>query len=135
MVGMSKQADPRAPLSDSEWAVMKAIWAAGSTSIGEIHEQLAGDGRWAYTTVRTMVRRLVAKGWLGYRQVGNSFLYSPRVTEVQAVRSAVREFADRVLDGRAARFVTHYAAQRKLRAQDVAELRELLRQQGGKRGK
>ena len=102
---------------------------------GEIYERLAEDTQWAYSTVKTLVRRLVAKGWLDYKRVGNSFLYRPVVPRAKAVRSAVREFSSRVLDGLLSPFVAYYAEEKDLSPEDVARLEEIIaqhRKRGGR---
>ena len=49
-------------ISDAEWAVMKVLWHRGAQgmSLKEIDEAVKEQG-WSYTTVRTMVGRLVEK--------------------------------------------------------------------------
>ena len=128
---------PKRPtsLSDSEWEVMKVIWDGGSMATRDIYAQLAGNRNWAYSTVKTLVRRMVAKGWLDYQRVGNSFLYRAAVPRTKAVRSAVREFSSRVLDGVLSPFVAYYAEQKDLNPEDVAQLQEIIRRHRKKGGK
>ena len=102
---------------------------------GEIYEKLAKDREWAYSTVKTLVRRLVDKGWLTYRRVGNSFLYRPAVPRTKAVRAAVSEFSGRVLDGLLSPFVAYYADEKGLSPEEIARLEEIIaqhRKRGGR---
>ena len=123
---MAKNADNRPPLSDAEWEVMKALWADGDMALGDICERLK-DSDWAYSTVKTLVRRLVEKGWIAYREVGNSFLYRAAVPRERAVRRAVREFSRRVLDGVLSPFVAYYAEEGELSEEDLARLEGIVR--------
>ncbi len=123
---MDKRPKEPAGLSTAEWAVMKVVWDAGALALGDIHERLAGERRWAYSTVKTLVRRLVAKGWLEYQEVGNSFLYRPAVSRSKAVKAAIGEFSNRVLDGLLSPFVAYYAEQDKLKPEDLAELERIV---------
>ena len=77
---------------------MKTIWALGPLLAGDIYDSVPNEQGWAYSTVKTLVRRLVDKGWVSYRELGKSFLYRAAVPEEKAVRVVVREFAERVLD-------------------------------------
>jgi len=61
---MAKRRKELADLSGSEWAVMKALWEAREMAAGEVYGVLAQERDWAYPTVRTLLRRLVAKGWV-----------------------------------------------------------------------
>ena len=49
-------------ISDAEWTIMKALWQSEDKkmTLKEIAEAVADSG-WSYTTVRTMVGRLVEK--------------------------------------------------------------------------
>jgi BlaI family penicillinase repressor len=132
---MARRSKQRPTISESEWAVMKVVWEDGPMATGEIYERLADDREWAYSTVKTLVRRLVEKGWLTYRKVGNSFLYRPAVPRARAVRAAVSEFSSRVLDGLLSPFVAYYAEENGLSAEEVARLEEILaheRKRGGR---
>ena len=122
-------------LSRSEWEVMKVIWDGGPMAAGDIYARLSQGKSWAYSTVKTLVRRMVKKGWLDYDRVGNSFLYRAAVTQKKALRSAVKEFSNRVLDGLLSPFVAYYAQEKELSAEDIALLEDILKEHrkgGGK---
>ena len=132
---MARRTIEQRDLSTSEWAVMKVIWDCGPMAAGEIYDRLSGEQDWAYPTVKTLIRRMVAKGWLTYKRVGNSFLYRAAVPRGKAVRSAVREFSDRVLDGLLSPFVAYYAEGKDLTPEDVAKLEKIIRRHRRKGGK
>ena len=70
---------------------MKVIWERGPVALGDIYDRLTDQQSWAYSTVKTLVRRMAAKGWLDCQRVGSSFLYRAAVPKAKAVRSAVDE--------------------------------------------
>jgi BlaI family penicillinase repressor len=113
---------------------MKVIWEGGPMAARDIYARLSSTRDWAYSTVKTLVRRMVAKGWLGYQRVGNSFLYRPAVARKKAQRSAIREFSNRVLDGVLSPFVAYFAEEKQLTAEDLAKLQELIRRYQRKPG-
>jgi len=125
---MAKRKSARAPLSGAEWAVMNVVWEDGPMAARDIYARLEGERPWGYATVKTLIRRVVAKGWLEYDQVGNSFLYRAAVPRAKAVRRAVREFTNRVLDGAMASFVAYYADDVGLTSEDLDQLEEIIRQ-------
>jgi predicted transcriptional regulator len=53
----------------------------------------------AYTTIMTMLDRLVRKGMLARRKVGRRFVYAPQATRDAARRAAVRELLEGYFDG------------------------------------
>ena len=109
-------------LSDTEWAIMKIVWDGGPMALGEIYERFSDEKKRAYSTVKTLVRRMVNKGWLSYRRVGNSFLYNATVQRQNAVRYAMREFIGRVLDGALTPFVAYYIEEKGLSEEDLVQL-------------
>ena len=119
---------PKEPvaLSDAEWEVMKVMWQAGPMALGEVYRLVSRERKWAYGTVKTLLRRMVDKGWLEYRPVGASFLYRAAVPRQKADRRAVREFSSRVLDGLLSPFVAYYAEEKDLTPEDLARLEELV---------
>lgn len=107
---------------------MTVIWDDGPMPARDVHARLADQQDWAYSTVKTLLRRMVAKGWLEYDQIGNSFLYRPAVHREKAVRRAVREFSARVLNGALAPFVAYYAETHGPTDDDIADLEAIIRQ-------
>jgi len=121
------ETSPPRPLSDSEWEVMKVVWEHGPLAARDVYAHLADAQPWAQGTVKTLLRRMVQKGWLTYRRVGSSFLYRPAVSRRKGLRSAIRLFSERVLDGALSPFVAYYAEEKNLTPEDAAELEKLLK--------
>jgi len=112
---------------------MKIFWNKGSMALGDVVRELEGNQGWAYDTVKTMVRRMVEKGWVNARRVGNSFLYSPAVEKSGAVSQALQDFTTRVLDGMLSPVIAHFAEKEELSKEDVKELELLLDRYRNKR--
>ncbi len=124
----------RPDLSAAEWDVMKVIWDHGPLAARDIFDHLSGTKRWAYPTVKTLVRRMVEKGWLDYDRIGNSFLYRPAVSRKKALRRAVVEFSNRALDGLLSPFVAYYVEQKDLSTEDLRQLEAILKKHGRRGG-
>ena len=117
----------RQDLSRAEWEIMKTLWAHGDMALGEIVSKLPPGPNWAYSTVKTFVRRMAAKGWVSSRRVGSSHLYSAAVKKGSAVGSAVRDFTRRVLDGVLTPFVAYYVEDKGLSDDEIAELERIIK--------
>lgn len=115
-------------LSDTEWTVMAAVWTGGAQPVTarEVHARVAGDTDWSYSTVRTLLARLVEKGALADARRGNALEYRARVTAEQARRSALRGLVDRAFGGRVTALVQHLAADEALTGDERAELERML---------
>lgn len=113
-------------LSDAEWTVMRAVWARPPASAREVLDRAGGETGWAYTTVKTLLARLVEKGALRMTMRGNVSLYEPRLTMRQARVAAVRSLVDRAFDGTFGSLFQHLIAEEKLSAKDRAALARLI---------
>ena len=132
---MAKKPKDLPDLSPAEWEVMKVIWEHGPLAARDVYPHLSGDQPWSYATVKTMLRRVVKKGWVEYDQIGNSYLYRAAVARDKAVFAAVRDFSNRVLDGVLAPFVAYYAEEKDLSPEDLAKLEKIIKRHRKRRGK
>ena len=87
------------PLSATEWKVMRCLWRRSPASAREVREALEEDTGWAYTTVKTLLTRLEAKGVVRASKRGKASLYEPLLRESQARAVAVRALLERAFDG------------------------------------
>lgn len=112
--------------TDSEWFVMNAVWEGHPASARDVLERIGDATGWAYTTVRTMLERLVEKGALEVTKHANTGHYTPLVSRLQARRSALRSLLDKAFDGTFGGLLHHLVADERLSAKDRQQLAELL---------
>ena len=82
-----------------ELLCLKALWSLGEGNVKDVR-RLVGETRpLAYTTIMTVLDRLVHKGTLTRRKTGRAFVYAPTLARDQMRRAALREFLDGFFDG------------------------------------
>lgn len=114
-------------LSDAEWKVMNAVWSRqGVVAARDVHAAVTEETGWAYTTVKTLLDRLVAKGVLSAARDRHMLLYRAKLPRRRAVTSAARALADRAFGGAVGPLVHHLIGAHKLSSRDRAELRRML---------
>jgi BlaI family penicillinase repressor len=114
-------------ISDTEWEVMRIVWAQHPLTASEVIAQLtASDPTWHPKTVRTLLARLVQKKALGYTAKGQAYLYSPLVDEQQCVAAASDSFLTRVFGGSLEPMLAHFVSRQRLSPTELTELRRLL---------
>lgn len=114
-------------ISETEWEVMKVLWAKAPLSSHEIIEALlAQDSSWHPKTARTLINRLVKKKAVGFAMEGRGYLYRPLVKESDCVKAASQSFLERVFGGALKPMLAHYVEHRKLSADEIRELKRLL---------
>lgn len=83
-------------LSPLEQEVMNAIWSRGAATASDVQQALRPRRDLKDSTVRTLLTRLEAKGYLEHEVAGRSFVYSslepPRNLAVRAVRQILSRF-------------------------------------------
>lgn len=79
-------AKPSLELTETEWTLIKAIWACEPCTAPDIQQQLAKKTKWTYSTVRTLMDRMVGKGLLSAEKVRNVTLYRSAITKQRAQR-------------------------------------------------
>lgn len=74
-------------LTDIELELMRCVWNKGKASASEVQMQLVREGKeTAYTTVKTMLDRLVKANVCVSKEVKGRYYYSPRVTQADIAK-------------------------------------------------
>ena len=121
----------RKPLSNLEHEAMDFIWAAGEPVTAErLREGLAR--RLKDSTVRTVLRRLEAKGYLTHSVEGRTYLYRGVVARQNVAVRAVRQIIERFCGGSVEQLLVGMVDQEVL---DRRELRRLAEKMASGKGK
>jgi BlaI family transcriptional regulator, penicillinase repressor len=86
-------------LTEAEWSVIKAVWQGAPCTAPEVQQRLAATTGWTYSTVRTLMDRMVAKGLLSAVKDGKITRFRPAITRVQAQWSELRYALRQAFDG------------------------------------
>ncbi len=89
-------------LGELEGAIMDILWQRNKAMVREVLDELNQTRSLAYTTVLTVMSRLVEKGLLTQHKIGRAHLYRPSMTREaytaeaagQVIRSLVADFGD-----------------------------------------
>lgn len=114
------------PLSRSEWKVMTIVWGKKACAARDVYREAGDKHGWAPSTVKTMLRRLVDKGYLKTTQIGNSFLYEPTRPALRPLLRAADELLARAMDGTVGPLLAYMVRRSELSQEDIADLRSLL---------
>ncbi len=113
-------------ISESEWKVMKILWDKPNLTLKEIAASLQ-ETDWSYTTIRTLVTRLVEKGAIAAdKKSVSNFLYYPAVSENECKRKEVSRFLFRVFDGSVSMLVSTLSKDSNLTEEEQKELMSII---------
>lgn len=79
----------RNSLSDLEQEVMNILWNIKSGSVRDVLTQLSKQRKYAYTTVMTILGRMVEKGVITRKLEGNGFIYFPKLSKENFIAKSV----------------------------------------------
>lgn len=86
---------------------MRVVWDTGHATVHEVLAALAPGRTPAYTTVMTVMSRLVDKGLLSRRKEGRAFVYGPINAHHEVAGSLLDRLVDRLYAGSAAQAIEH----------------------------
>jgi BlaI family penicillinase repressor len=109
----------RKALSALEQLVMDYVWAHPRTSASACRDGIAATRPLKENTVRTLLQRLEAKGYVRHDTDGRTFLYSAVEPRTSIAAQAVRQIIDRFCGGSVEELLAGMVAH------DVVDRREL----------
>jgi BlaI family penicillinase repressor len=86
-------------LTEGEWAIIRAVWDNEPCAAPTVQEELASHKNWTYSTVKTMMDRMVRKKLLRTERIRNLILYRSVVTRKQAQSGEIMRAVKRAFDG------------------------------------
>ena len=122
-------------LTEAEWTIIKAVWQHEPCAAPTIQEKLHRRTEWTYSTVRTIMDRMVAKGLLTAEKIRNLTLYRSAVTRQQAQRGELLYALKNAFNGALTPMVQSLLETGDLSAEELTELESLIKQKKKKTGK
>ena len=118
---------PNVELTESEWSVIKAVWETEPCTAPAIQEKLFKPTGWHYSTVRTLMDRMVAKGVLAAKKQGKLTIYQSAVTRAQAQHGELIYALKHAFNGALTPMVQCLLDSKDLKADELAELEAMIK--------
>jgi BlaI family transcriptional regulator, penicillinase repressor len=113
-------------LTEAEWTIIKTVWETEPCTAPAIQQQLEKKTSWTYSTVRTLMDRMVGKGLLKAKKERNVTLYSSTVTRAQAQRGELLYALKNAFNGALTPMVQCLIETSDLSAEELAQLESLI---------
>ena len=120
-------------LFESEWTILQKVWELEPCAAPTVQEALQGEKGWAYTTVKTMMDRMVKKGLLKTQKIRNLYLYCSAVTQSQARKSEITRTLKRAFDGTFTPLMQFLIENDQLSEQEYHHLEQLIKKRKRKK--
>jgi len=113
-------------LNETELEIMKALWTMRKGSARELHDSVGARFSWTYSTTRTVLERMVKKGYLTKESFHGLYLYAPAISKAAGLARFVHHFASRVLETDLAPVVSLLAESETLTPEELDDLNRIL---------
>jgi predicted transcriptional regulator len=115
--------------TDTEVAILRVLWTNGPSTVRQVHDTLAEsrESETGYTTTLKLMQLMTEKGLLLRDASTRTHVYTARVPEQQTQRLLVADLVDRAFEGSAAALVMQALAARPITAEQLKELRQLIK--------
>ncbi len=112
-------------LTKAEEQVMQYLWNLGKGFLKDIVEEFP-EPRPAYTTISTVIRVLVKKGFIGFHTYGKTHEYYPLITRKDYFRKHVSSIITDHFEGSAVSFASFFTGTKDLNLSELEEIRTLI---------
>ena len=86
-------------LTEAEWAIIQMVWEHEPVPAPAVQELLADQRGWSYSTVKTLMDRMVRKGFLTTERIRKLMLYSSAITRREAQNNEILKTLKRAFEG------------------------------------
>ncbi len=115
-------------LTPAEWRVIKAVWDHEPCTAPQVQEELARDTGWSYSTVRTIMDRMVGKGLLSSEKSGKNTLFRSVVTRAQAQRGELLSTLKNAFNGALTPMMQCLLQSKNISEEELGEIEALIKQ-------
>ncbi|MEM7573826.1 MAG: BlaI/MecI/CopY family transcriptional regulator [Bacteroidota bacterium] len=119
----------RLPLTKAQEELMGYVWRLGECTVGQLRDAIAADNdgqKPAHSTVSTLMKQLLEKGYLNHKIYGRTFNYTPRVPHDEYRRKRLSSIVNRFFGGSAQSMVSFLVAENDLSLSELAALTDQL---------
>lgn len=95
---MAETRKPRTEPGGLESLVLGVLWDQGPLTTPEVHARIGQPRQLAYTTILTVLQRLMKKGLVTRDGGGRSHVYRPSISRTQHTEAQARRLAETLLD-------------------------------------
>lgn len=116
--------------SDLELEILKVLWDRGASTVAQVHEALAPTRPIVYNTILKTLQIMTEKRLVVRDERARAHVYRSRESRRVVVRRLVGDLLRRALDGSTPQLVVHALEQKRVKPDELEEIRRLLDEYG-----
>ncbi|MHC5076635.1 MAG: BlaI/MecI/CopY family transcriptional regulator [Planctomycetota bacterium] len=114
-------------LTEGEWEIIQTVWDNEPCAAPTVQEKLKSKKQWSYSTVKTMMDRMVDKGLLKTEKIRNLILYHSSITKSEAQSSEIFRTIRRAFDGALTPMMQFMLEENHLSQEQLGELERMIK--------
>jgi len=112
-------------LTNAEEQIMKLLWKLEKAFIRDLLNEFP-DPKPAPTTVLTLLKRMIDKGFVSYKQFGNSREYYPLIKKTDYFSDHINALIKDFFNNSTAQFASFFTNETEMNNEELKELRDLV---------
>lgn len=112
-------------LTNAEEQVMRLLWKLERAFIRDLMDEFP-EPKPAQTTVFTLLKRMIDKGFVNFKQYGNSREYYPLVSKKEYFSKQISEMISKFFNNSTTQFASFFADETDMTRKELEELREIV---------
>lgn len=111
-------------LTKREEEIMQVFWDMKKGFVKDVIAELPGNP--PYNTISSIVRILEKKGFLKYKQYGNTYEYSPKISKKRYRKQIFKSMMSNYFDNSYKKMVSYMVKENKLDEKDIEEMMKII---------
>ena len=112
--------------TDAELEILRVLWKSGPCTVRDVHAVLSAVRDVGYTTVLKVMQIMLEKGLVTRDDSQKSHVYAAAAEQSRTQKQLVDVLLDKAFNGAADQMVLQALNSRKLSAEEIAAVREML---------
>lgn len=121
-------------LSEPQLALMRVLWSKPNSTVSEVVDAMRTVRPLAHTTIATMLSRLEKRGLVSTQKDGRQLIYRANLSESEVQKSMVSELLSSLFLGNARALLSHLVSEEEIKAEDLEQIRERLKNKSNRKG-
>ncbi len=116
-------------ISESEWLIMNKLWEHSPATAAEIVEKVQKEKDLEVTTIKTLLRRLIAKKAVAFTVDENNaklYYYRPIVSQSECVLEESKQFLHLYYENNLKKMFAMFLENNQLTQDEIADLKHIL---------
>ena len=115
-------------LTKTEEQIMRYLWKLEKAYMKDLVDAFP-DPKPAYTTIATILSRMVEKGYVGFQQHGKVREYHPELKKGDYFKGQFKQMVKHFFNGSTAQFASFFTSKSDLSLEELEELQDLIQEQ------